>query len=165
VRARLPAHTHNAPCSSIPALCRPLPAGALLASALPLAALGAAAGAAAGAFASTKATDEFESRAHFFALVSAALGAAQYVSLAQESLLQMRLAAFVRRSAGTLDAPARGVRDVRTWSSGAGPAAGVGVATKGALGVSLRVDGTRLAFVCCHLVRALKHGCARVWLR
>jgi hypothetical protein len=133
-------------------------AGALLSAALPLAALGAVAGAAAGAFASSRATDELECRTHFFDLVAAALGAAQYEPLARESLLQMRLAVFARKGSlsnegsAPLHAPSAPLfSDVRVWSAGAGPVAGV--ATKGAIGVSLRAGGTPLAFVACHLVR------------
>ena len=122
--------------------------GLLLAPVLPLAVIGAVGGAAAGGFAGSKAADALECRPHFFRLAAAALGASgAYVAVATEAMLQMRLAVFVKP-----DVYAH-VSAVRAWSVGAGP---VGLPNKGGIGLSFRVDATRLAFVACHLVRCLR---------
>ena len=137
-----------------------LAGGALLSAALPLALVGAAVGAAAGVFGGHVAAEEVGCRLHFFGSVQEALGEQDFTCLSAESLLQLRLCVFVRRSRfglpppsgssslssalrGTplgastfpVDAAAAKRFQLHGWSHECGVLPGV--ATKGGLGVSL----------------------------
>jgi len=115
-----------------------------------------------------------------------ALGASEFTPLASDSLLQLRLAVFVRASrfglapppplgsdaAAAASAAAASRFNLYSWTHEAGPVPGV--ATKGALGISVSLPpcsadgawsagGTRLAFLCCHL--AAHAGADRAALR
>ena len=125
-----------------------LAGGALLATAWPLALTGAAVGAAMGAAAGNKVSDEMECRTHVAAVIHAALGSDKYEQTASLALLQLRCLVFCRIGAFGGDAmPAA----VSNWHHDAGIVPGV--ATKGALGISLRLPNSKapLAFVACHL--------------
>ena len=132
-----------------------LAGGALLATAWPLALTGAAVGAAVGAAAGSKVSDELECRTHVAEVIHAALGRDKYEVSASLALLQLRCLVFCRVGAFGGDAmPAA----VSTWHHDAGMVPGV--ATKGALGISLRLPNTKapIAFVACHLAAHAGHS-------
>jgi hypothetical protein len=137
-----------------------LTGAALLSAALPLALTGAVAGAAFGALAGSKVGDEMESRAHVVDIVHAALGIRDYSRLVAHSLLQLRLCVFCRNAAF---AGSSLPEVVSLWVHDAGVVPGV--ATKGTIGVSLRLPKSAqpIAFVCSHL--AAHEGRSNMQLR